>query len=509
MDILQGDCRHVLKTLPDQSVHCCVTSPPYFGLRDYGHAGQIGLEATPDTYVAELVAVFSEVRRVLRDDGTLFLNLGDSYFGAGYSNNKNTGGATRQQGGKQKHTTANVRRGGACDISGKAPVNSQANDCLCENLCDACRRAYRIGKSHNGGLRVPMPMPSPSATSRERKELQNAHFPTSDLANLASHSGAASAVAGHLPDLAAGPLRASDVSTPSESSLQRPANSRQLAQPLQCQLCGCSLPDFAQASAHKEACICDTKGGASEGHRNGMGVSGSAYPHYTTASLKPKDLIGIPWRVAFALQANGWYLRQDIIWSKPNPMPESVKDRCTKSHEYIFLLSKSPKYYYDAAAIAEDCVTGNMRRPYGSPGANSLDPRGKQGGGELRKGADKQRGHGRRHAGFNDRWDAMPKEEQGSGKRNKRDVWAVATRPYKGAHFATFPPKLIEPCILAGCPIGGVVLDPFGGAGTTGLVATGNGRNAILIELNAAYGAMAGARIARESPPLKLPEYLT
>lgn len=288
--------------MPDQSVNCCVTSPPYFGLRDYGVAGQIGLEATPDTYVAELVAVFAEVRRVLRDDGTLWLNLGDSFWGSG-------------QGFGDTKTT---------------------------------------NKGHSG--------------SRERKK-----------------------------------------------------------------------------------------------------------PEWANVGLKPKDLIGIPWRVAFALQADGWYLRRDIIWHKPNPMPESVTDRCTSAHEYIFHFSKSPKYYYDAAAIAEDGVTGDMRR----------------------------------HAGFNDRWDAMSREEQGSGKRNKRSVWTVATKPFKGAHFATFPPKLIEPCILAGCPIGGVVLDPFGGAGTTGLVATGNGRNAILIELNAAYGAMAGARIARESPPLKLPEYLT
>ena len=327
VEILQGDCRDILKTMPDQSVNCCVTSPPYFGLRDYGVAGQIGLEATPDTYVAELVAVFAEVRRVLRDDGTLWLNLGDSFWGSG-------------QGFGDTKTT---------------------------------------NKGHSG--------------SRERKK-----------------------------------------------------------------------------------------------------------PEWANVGLKPKDLIGIPWRVAFALQADGWYLRRDIIWHKPNPMPESVTDRCTSAHEYIFHFSKSPKYYYDAAAIAEDGVTGDMRRPYGSQGANELDPRGKQGEGKLRKDVDKQRGHSRRHAGFNDRWDAMSREEQGSGKRNKRSVWTVATKPFKGAHFATFPPDLIEPCILAGCPVGGTILDPFGGAGTTGLVADRNGRSAILIELNSDYAAMASKRIHDDAP---------
>lgn len=319
VDILTGDCREVLKTLPDNSIDCCVTSPPYFGLRDYGNANQIGLEKTPNEFVAELVLVFREVRRVLKDDGTLWLNLGDSYWGSG-------------QGFGDTKTT---------------------------------------NKGHNG--------------SRERQK-----------------------------------------------------------------------------------------------------------PTWAEVGLKPKDLIGIPWRVAFALQADGWWLRQDIVWAKPNPMPESVTDRCTKAHEYIFMLSKSAKYYYDADAIAEDAIYAGLK---GQDASGYKDAKAFNG-----KYSDKQRGHGRRHAGFNGRWDDMSKQDQCSGKRNKRSVWTVATKPFREAHFATFPPDLIEPCILAGCRDGGTILDPFGGAGTTGLVADRNGRNAILIELNAEYISIAETRLNNDAP---------
>ena len=228
--------------------------------------------------------------------------------------------------------------------------------------------------------------------------------------------------------------------------------------------------------------------------------------------LKPKDLVGIPWRVAFALQADGWYLRQDIIWAKPNPMPESVTDRCTKAHEYIFMLSKSARYWYDAEAVKEP---GKMRfddRPFGQAGGNRHGDEGRvyvkkvpsgwdtgPGGHDKKVGrySDKQRGHGRRHDGFNDRWDAMEKAEQCSGMRNLRSVWTIATKPFKEAHFATFPPEIPELCIKAGCPIGGVVLDPFFGAGTTGLVAKQLGRDFIGIELNQNYCEMAERRIAQ------------
>jgi len=304
--ILIGDVRERLKELPDQSVNCCVTSPPYWGLRDYGNDGQIGLEQDPDDFVAQLVAVFREVKRVLRDDGTLWLNIGDSYNGSG--------------GNHQPH--------------------------------------------------------------------------------------------------------------------------------------------------HKNETGFQGKIGAEKYKGKGR--------HIDTGGLKPKDLVGIPWMLAFALRTDGWYLRQDIIWHKPNPMPESVTDRCTKSHEYIFLLSKSPRYYYDNEAIKE-------------PSANLGKTAIKFGGNKYGDSDDPK------HA------TKSGNEYTDAGTRNKRDVWTVSTRSYKGAHFATFPTALIEPCILAGSPIGGVVLDPFFGAGTTGLVAQRHGRKWIGCELNPEYAALAQTRIEAEA----------
>jgi len=323
--ILSGDALEVLRSLPDEAAHCCVTSPPYWGLRDYGVEGQLGLEKTPEEYVERLVGVFREVRRVLRDDGTLWLNLGDSY--------------QTTSGGGQQVAQSNTGAGLAAD---------------------------RIG-------------------------------------------------AGKIP------------------------------------------------------------------------------------GLKPKDLVGIPWHVAFALQADGWWLRSDIIWAKPNPMPESVKDRPTKAHEYVFLLSKAKRYYYDAEAIKEPSVYPNDDRKGRALETHKRMPSEMVAGIRPRK-TDKQRGHGRRHDGFNDRWDTMTREEQCFMGRNKRSVWWVATKPYPEAHFAVYPPDLIRPCILAGCPPGGIVLDPFIGSGTTGVVAKQHGRNYIGIELNPEYIEMAEARINRECP---------
>jgi DNA modification methylase len=200
--------------------------------------------------------------------------------------------------------------------------------------------------------------------------------------------------------------------------------------------------------------------------------------------LKPKDLIGIPWRVAFALQADGWYLRSDIIWHKPNPMPESVTDRPTKSHEYIFLLTKSATYHYDADAI---------REPWSSDRDDMRSKGVRTGTAYLGSGISNSEKNGAKGDG------ARVEGDSPEG-RNKRTVWTVATQPFKGAHFATFPPALIEPCILAGCPKGGTVLDPFGGAGTTGLVADRLGRNAVLCELNPEYATMAESRIRDENP---------
>ncbi len=332
-EIRQGDWVEVLHTMPDESVHCVVTSPPYWGLRDYGVTGQLGLERTPEEYVAKMVEGFREVRRVLRDDGTLWLNLGDSYAGSW--------GA----------------QGGPSNL-GLPPAGVYADK-------------------------------SPTRNPR-------------------------------------------------------------------------------------------------------------------AIGLKSKDLCGIPWMVAFALRSDGWYLRQDIIWSKPNPMPESVRDRCTKAHEYIFLLSKSERYYYDQDAIRELAATEDMRRPY-APG--QVDNRGNghdRGGGELRKvkipggWETKEGAHGTIHR--DGRTSAEYQEVEVSPYRNKRSVWGVATSPFPEAHFATFPPEIPETCIKAGCPEGGTVLDPFNGAGTTGLVATRLGRNYIGIELNPEYIRMAEARIIGDAP---------
>jgi DNA modification methylase len=309
--ILCGDSLEMLKTLPDCSVDCCVTSPPYYGLRDYGVDGQIGLEDTPEHFVDRLKDVFSEVRRVLKPAGTCWVNMGDSYA---------------------------AQRGGTTP-----PAETLAGG--------------EHGKTNDG-----------ANTNRGRKDGYN---PT----------------------------------------------------------------------------------------RNASAIG-----------LKHKDMIGIPWMLAFALRADGWYLRQDIIWAKPNPMPESVTDRCTKSHEYIFLHSKSPKYYFDNEAIKEGAKTKPTARDKNKEGYK----------------ADYAKG---------DRFSPGERVYGADGRRNKRDVWRVPVQPVKEAHFATFPEKLIEPCILAGCKQGGVVLDPFFGSGTTGIVAERYGRDYIGIELNPEYVKIAERRL--------------
>lgn len=292
-----GDCRDTMRRWAAEGVRVqtCVTSPPYYGLRDYGVIGQIGLEQTPEQYMAAMVEVFRCVRDVLADDGTLWVNIGDSYAGAGYSNHKGTGGTKREDGGKQRHLS----------------------DTGCKN----------------------------------------------------------------------------------------------------------------------------------------------------------KDLIGIPWMLAFALRSDGWYLRQDIIWHKPNPMPESVRDRCTKAHEYVFLLSKSERYFFDSEAMKEPAV-----RAGDVPGG---------------------KGHYIQYSagGHNKDGLAACGQKPVAETRNRRSVWTVATRPYKGAHFATFPPALIEPCILAGSRPGDVVLDPFMGSGTTAAVSLQHGRKYLGCELNPDYEPLQQERI--------------
>lgn len=312
--ILHGDVLNVLRTLPDNCVHCVVTSPPYFALRDYGVAGQIGLEQTPDAYVEKMVMVFREVRRVLRRDGVAWLNLGDSYVGSG--------------------------RGG--HSASKRSLNWQ--------------------------------------------------------------------------------------------------------------------PNYIKSAKY------------------GMGS---------------KQLLGIPWRVALALQADGWILRSDIIWHKPNPMPESVKDRCTKSHEYVFMLTKNPRYYFDADAIREPAAYDG-RQDTVMKGSKKYEN-------GFVPNASPQNFHTRGH----ERWQ---RDSQGVYVRNKRSVWTIPTQSYHDAHFAVFPPSLIEPMILSGCPQGGVVLDPFMGSGTTALVARYHGRRYVGIELNEKYIRLAQTRLRLPFEPRPVEE---
>ena len=323
----QGDCLEVLRTLPDESVQCCVTSPPYWGLRDYGCAGQIGLEETLDEFLGRLIAVFDEVRRVLRKDGTCWVNMGDSY--------------ARDPG-----------KGG----SGPGGKNGEYGD----TYTNAAKKRSSQGKN---GL-----------------------------------------------------------------------------------MAGRSVTEALDVGSR--------------------GVCG----------LKPKDLVGQPWRLAFALQASGWWLRQDIIWHKPNPMPESVTDRCTKAHEYLFLLTKAERYFWNAEA---------MREPFSYPEMQK-EARRRKNGNSLPVG-NYARGSGRNDGGGYTGGMGYASKHEG---RNRRSVWTIATEPYSEAHFATFPTELPRRCILASTRPGDVVLDPFGGSGTTGKVAIELGRKAVLIELNPEYAAM-------------------
>jgi len=330
--IINANALHI--PLADKSVHTIVTSPPYYGLRDYQVSGQLGLEPTPDEYIANLVEVFRECKRILRDDGTLWVNIGDSYTSDGFN-----------------------------------------------------RNSVKLGS----GIQAD----------------------------------------------------------------QRAKN-----------------PDYEKQTAAR----------------------GSRY--YLNCGLKAKDLIGIPWMLAFALRADGWYLRQDIIWAKPNPMPESVKDRCTKSHEYIFLLSKSAKYYYDNEAVKEPLTDSSIKRgKYGWHG-NTGDA--------LEKGATPSGGGFNRLKQSGENLEVLYNQ---NGGRNKRDVWHVATKPYKGAHYATFPPDLITPCILAGAPEGGIVFDPFVGSGTTVATAIQLGRRGVGIDLSMKY-LIENAKERIESVKLPLLEFV-
>lgn len=488
--IIQGDALTVLKTLPDEFIDCCVTSPPYWGLRDYGVEGQLGLEKTPEEYVAKMVEVFREVRRVLRDDGVLFLNLGDSYYGSGKGGQSDK---MKSDNWKPTYPRVNARRADACDTSGKEPVNYRVRDCLSKNLCGVCRTVYHH-TTRTYDLLVPMLIASLSAPNLEHMGFGNGHLPTLDFYPRVAHIFPAiqEILKTGVRDDAL--LHVFQESMPDEFSRQLLALCLQRGNSSSCPVCGRSLIDNVRGyehmlndspmqSLHNQG---NEEHGDQQEHHNqyrdtayGCYSENDSYyqphfqPHCTTYKsisqiLKPKDLVGIPWRVAFALQADGWWLRQDIIWAKPNPMPESVTDRCTKAHEYIFLLSKSARYYYDAEAVREDAPT-YIRKASGYKGFEVT------------------------HTGNNQKGGFADKDTETNG-RNKRSVWTITTKPFKEAHFATFPPKLIEPMILAGCPEGGIVLDPFIGSGTVARVAVEHRRHYIGIDLNTQYVEMAEKR---------------
>jgi DNA modification methylase len=499
-----------LAVIPDESVQCCVTSPPYWGLRNYKVIGQFGLEKTPEEYVEKLVSVFQEVRRVLRKDGVVFLNLGDCYFGGGRGGNPDDSHFQKQ---KTNRGSVGMPPSGprvnACGISCKELEDSQAHDCLFGNLCGVCREVY-VRTIHTDPMLSAMLLASLHETNRERMESLNVHLPTSDSSLSGDRTAISIQGTSEISNPASSRLRALLESTICESSPQLLGECLLRASRGECLLCARSLSYYDLACDGSSVCNYGTEkqSGALPHNKSDMLSSGLAYRHSTIASLKPKDLIGIPWLIALALRADGWYLRSDIIWSKPNPMPESVRDRPTRSHEYIFLLSKSRKYYYNSDAIAEPCSESSNERYQQDIDAQEGSHRGNGGlktngtmktvGGPR---SNKQRGHGRRHDGFNDRWDAMERSEQCSGMRNKRDVWTVAPASYREAHFATFPPKLIEPCILAGSKPDDIVLDPFAGSGTTGQVAIKNHRRALLNELNPDYIPLINRRTSIELQP--------
>ena len=362
--LIKGDTLTCLRKLQSESVQTCICSPPYWGLRDYGVAGQLGLEPTPEAYVARMVEVFAEVRRVLRDDGVLFLNIGDSYMGGGpHHGEKNLGKSGSNQGSASGVDRVGAQREVSCGTSGKAPEVSQDCGCLCGSLCDACRKAYQTGKAHSDPRHDPRLIASPCEPSREHKGSEHGHSPTSDSSRRVSRNGVSSRDSGHNGDLANGRPRVAHQSNPGGSSRQPRGGCSPTSNDGVCLLCGRSLEPCVPQFSGKTASPCESKkvslstqdlavsknGKASIddafGCRNADKSCDSSYQCYGTTyrhvTLKPKDLCGIPWRLAFALQADGWYLRSDIIWHKPNPMPESVRDRPTKAHEYIFLLSKS------------------------------------------------------------------------------------------------------------------------------------------------------------------------
>jgi len=497
-----GDALEVLKTFPDEWVNCVVTSPPYWGLRNYGQDGQLGLEKTPEEYVDKLVGIFREIRRVLKRDGTVFLNLGDSYYGSGKGRNPDGSKWSGFMGNKNREMaamTSNVQHAASCDIFDKEPVNCQESDHFSENLCGVCQQVSRR-KFHKESLPSSMLIASLFLPNQESREFLNDHFPTLDFFLQVNRILISILDFLHCENLSDEQLLSFYQSMPGGFFQQLLVLCLARGNFSSCLLCGRSLTYNVPESFHKSydflmqflhnqgnalpSCQQDChnlcRDMVSEYYNEILSYFNDDIQPQSTinnyANLKPKDLIGIPWMVAFALRDDGWYLRSDIIWHKRNPMPESVTDRPTKSHEYIFLLTKSAKYYYDAESIAEP-INEDTKRRY-ERAWNGDGERGYPGGVQ------------------NHIKNFMDPENEKRQWANKRSVWTVNTQPFSEAHFAVYPEKLIVPCILAGCPKDGIVLDPFIGSGTTFIVSRKLERNCVGIDLG--YKDISDRRIYKE-----------
>jgi DNA modification methylase len=572
--IYRGDALETLRQMPSESVDCCVTSPPYYRLRNYGVAGQIGLEDSPAAFVVRLVEVFEEVRRVLTKQGTLWMNLGDSFSASGMTGGSGKG--TLRKEGKTPHSAPKISggelrfsistvgsnlldflhgeiKGGSMFVGGRSTLTitseSQAvlkpNHAL-PNLDFACllgvkRILFKQGQNDLGqvinlldsecrvriGRAVSWVRVDEAATEITVYAVDNLRVivTENDLDTESAFGIPSLSVSAEHADV---PLSVEETGEPIAESIGDIQPNRDAvsfdtsgegllqvdtinqAVPLADALVPCSefLCDFRITKASKEHfafSLMDGRVQFTVGFVRHLFFSNrfGSLIHYTQQydkaermrnKYQPKQLLGVPWMVVQALQEAGWILRTDCIWHKPNAMPESVKDRPTRDHEYLFLLAKSKKYFYDAEAIKEPAAFPNGPN---SPGSIK-SPHGQGFTRRANGGVNSFRGQGRNRTdgkGLANR-EARDMTRIGTSEtRNKRTVWAIATTPFREAHFATFPPNLIRPCILAGCPKGGTVLDPFMGSGTTALVARQEGRKSIGIELNRAYIEIASRRL--------------
>jgi DNA modification methylase len=464
--ILTGDCLDVLRSMPEcLRVNCCVTSPPYYRLRDYGMAGQIGLEETPDAYVAKMVEVFREVRKRLTDDGTLWLNIGDSYAATGGPQVKQTkwqidGASNSQNGGKSRTVIAGLK---PKDLIGIPWM-----------LATALRDPYYAGKIKRVEDRIWL------AAMIDAEGCMFIHKRKAGDGNHSSYTKADGTVSRYsrTQDTFGAGLEVANTSLAIVERCQQITGVGSI-----CRQDKDRRQPLFRWSVRSNEC---------------RWIAQEVYPHFIAKQQQARVLLGCPSSGVKADAAHaalidlhngkptdvdfpgpaslyepGWYLRQDVIWSKLNPKPESVRDRCTKSHEYVFLLAKSSRYFYDADAIAEASETFGRQNTNG-PSEKVLAAR-------------------------TDGLGYAKTDPYSYETRNKRSVWSIATQPFSEAHFATMAPELAETCIKAGCPKDGTVLDPFGGAGTTGLVADRLGRNALLIELNPAYVEIARKRLTNDA----------